>query len=212
MMGKDCERIVFSINKIIDVASEAIEVISNLNAPPVKVKADHSHDEHGNVSRAEFIEKESKIPMAGPLEKVINTLEDLADDLSKLNLLEEGLYTSTKSFNNSIGSPWTEVKRLKNNIDKVSNYAGEDYIGDRNVVISLLSAVISSTVDAKWAIIFYHDYLQRGFDNIFNDNNPSIAFRKNYKTDDLDIKKTLGNRNQEIPNNVHIKKDNRDPF
>lgn len=212
MMGKDCERILYTLNKMTDVASKAISEIAKLNAPPVKVKADHTHNESGNASVIEFIEKESKISMAGPLSKITSTLEELSDDLSKLGTLEKGLYTDVRSFNNSIGSPWLEIKRLRSSIDAVSSYSGEDYIGDRAVVISLLTSVVSSIVDAKWALIHYHDYIQRGFDNIFNDNEPSITTKKNYKTDELDVKRTMGVRNQKIENNVHIKKGNYDPF
>lgn len=212
MMGKDCERILFVINKMIDNTNKAIVNISKLNSPPIKVKAEHTHGEDGSASLTEFIEKESTISMAEPLQEISETLEELSGDLSKLDKLEKGLYTDIKKFNNSIGSPWIEIKRLRSAINTISSYTGEDYVGDRHVVIAALSAVISSAVDAKWAMIFYHDYVQRGFDNIFNNNEPSISFKKNYKTDELDVNRTIGIRNQQYDENVHIKKDNRDPF
>lgn len=214
MMGKDCERIASSIDKMIDAASEAIEAIAKLNTPPIKVKADHTHSDEGAgpASRTFFIEKESPSSMQGPLSKVSSILTGLSEDLGKLGVLKKGLYTDTKSFNNSIGSPWTEIERLKSFIEKVASYSGEDYVGDRSIVIALLSSVVSSAVDAKWALILYSDYIQRGFDHKFNDNEPSITFDKNYQRDELDVRKTIGNRNQPIDENVHIKQGNYDPF
>lgn len=214
MMGKDCEKIISSINAIVNAAAEAIEDISKLNCPPILVKADHTHADEGKgeCSKTQFIEKERKTSMSGPLSKVTSVIEGLSDYLSKLDSLEEGLYTDTKNFNNSIGSPWTEITSLRKAIDNVTDYKGEDYTGDRTTVVGLLNIIMIRAVDAKWAIISYHDYIQRGFDNIFNDNNPSITFKKNYQIDELDVRETIGQRNQAIDENVHIKKKNRDPF
>lgn len=214
MMGKDCERILSSINKMINAVSEAIEDIAKLNAPPVRVKADHTHADEGKgeASKTFFIEKESRVSMSGPLSKVVNILTDLSPDLGKLGSLKEGLYTETTSFNNSIGSPWAEIENLKKAIDKVTGYSGEDYIGDRNAVIALLAATVSRAVDAKWALVYYHDYIQRGFDYQHNDHDPSIVHRKNYLEDELDVPYTMGVKNQQIEENVHIKKGNYDPW
>lgn len=214
MMGKDSERIFSSIDKMISVTAEAINDIAKLNSPPIKVKADHTHSDEGAgpASKTFFIEKEDKKSMAGPLNKVISTLEGLADDLGKMDELKEGLYTDTTSFNNSIGSPWREIERLRSFINEVSSWSGEDYIGDRAAVIALLTSVQTAAVDAKWAFMLYNDYIQRGFDHRFNDNEPSITFPKNFKENELDPKRSIGNKNQEFDENVHIKQGNYDPF
>lgn len=214
MMGKDCERIILSIASIINATSEAIGSISNLNVPPIKVKADHTHsdDGAGPASKTEFIEKESKVSMSGPLSKVTSLLSELSPDLGKLQVLEDGLYIETFQFHNSIGSPWTEVKGLKKAIDSVLSYTGEDYVGDRAMVTGLLNIVLARAVDAKWALILYHDNIQRGFDYHHNNKEPSIVHRKNYLEDELDVPYTMGVKNQDIDENVHITKESHDPW
>ena len=55
--------------------------------------------------------------------------------------------------------------------------------------------------DAKWAMLTYHDYIQRGFDAKFNDKRPSIAFKQANKKDE-----SIGNIRQDFEENVNIPK------
>ena len=73
--------------------------------------------------------------------------------------------------------------------------------------LNLLNTVLSLTIDAKWALITYNDYTQRGFDNLYNNNESSITF-----TNDVKGTQTNGNIAQKIDNNVSVKEESIDPY
>lgn len=219
MMGKDCERIVGSINTLKDQLASAVLSLSGSCSYKIVIKSsEYSHPTYeGSITdpgHQDGEEKEEVLDGSSLLSSISSSIESFEEDSGKLRGLEEGLYTDTKSLNNSYGSPWTEIHKLEEAIAQVKEFGSRDleFIGDKAALIGLLSMTMAYAVDAKWALITYHDYIQRGFDNKYNDNEPSIVFNKNYKTDELDVRATMGNKNQQFEENVHIKKDTYDPF
>lgn len=219
MLGKDCERILSSINSIKDKLGEAIKLLAPLCSYQLISESEysHPHDSDGKISNyghEEYKEKEKPINGSEYVSSIISLLDSFEDDFGKLSSLRSGLYTESTSFNNSIGSPWSEINKLKESIMVIKSFGFKDlkFIGEKCALLSLLNMAISYAVDAKWALITYHDYIQRGYDNKYNDNNPSITFKKNYKTNELDVRATIGNKNQDFEENVHIKKETLDPF
>jgi hypothetical protein len=213
MMGQDCERILSTINSLENTVSTAIMKVAKSAATVIKVKANHTHADEGKgkASVEEFVEKEGDTDVSEFTSSISSALSGFLPDIEKMGSLESGLYTSSSSFNNSVGSPWTEIHNLESAIGVVTGTSG-NLVGNKTELIAALNIVLTRAVDAKWAIITYADYLQRGYDNKYNDNNPSITFKKNYKNDELDVKQTIGVKNQDNINNVHIKKNNYDPW
>lgn len=207
MMGKDCERIIKLISDIEETLTTTMINISKLNSPPIIIDGTHSHDKDGNSNKLEFIEKDTPVKLSGFLSELNSMFDIILPDLVKMNRLETGLYTDPSSFNNSLGSPWTEISKFKSAIESIKNSTNADYVGNRLEIITLMNIATTRACDAKWAMLLYHDYVQRGFDAKYNDKLPSIAFKQANKKDE-----SIGNIRQDYDENVNIPKKPIDPW
>lgn len=206
MMGKDCERISKGIYDISNAISSILLEVSSLNEPPIKVDGSHSHNEDGSSTKLVFLEKDTPVDMSGYISKIRDVYDSIKDDIEKMGKLGSELYTNISTFNNSIGSPWLEVKSFKTAIEQIIGYGGSDFVGNRSTMISLLNIALSRSIDAKWGILMYHDYLQRGFDAKYNEKLPSVRFKNANKKD------SIGNIDQDFEENVNIPRPSLDPF
>lgn len=203
MMGKDCERMLSEINGIKDALISAIKgVSSSIN---YRIKTKGSHGEHG-IELIGYEEPNGSV--AQYVSSVKSAYSSFSSDNSKMKSLESNMYTSSNSLNNSYGSPWKELHVLEESINNISSFnsGSGQYIGGKIELLGLLNIALSCAIDAKWALITYHDYIQRGFDTKFNDNEPSITFKKANKKD------SIGNINQDFKENVNVKQPSIDPY
>jgi hypothetical protein len=140
---------------------------------------------------------------------IIDIGEELKQDLDKMKKIEDKMYVKKDEFNVKYGSPWQEVYILKEKIDEMKQY-GEDFpnlqwLGEKHTLMALMQIVLSYTIDCKWAITYFHDWIQRGYDHQENNNKPSIVW-------DYFENTTIGNREQEYDENVVIPEKSKDPF
>ena len=207
MMGKDIERILIGINSVKDASNSSINRLSNDIAYRLI-----SEETHGGVSVAPCSPREVAVPLDAssyviPIRSAMNSI---SSDLIKMNSLSRILYTSTGSFNTGYGSPWTELNKLDNVISDAESFVNShptiDWVGDKAGLLSLLNKILSMSIDSKWAITYYHDYIQRGYDHVYNGDNPSITFKSSISNN------SIGNVDQEYSENVNIKKPSIDPF
>ena len=206
MMGKDCERILSSFISIENSLSNCISKLAGLLNTPVLINGDHGHSENGN-DHFIFREKESGIDISDIINNVADKIDSFMPDIEKMSTLESDLYTDTKEFNNSAGSPWSEIHALQKSINRIKDLSEPGkFVGGKAGMIALLTMALTETINAKWALIFYNDYIQRGFDAKVNSKLPSITQVGS------DKKKTIGNVNQEFEENVNIPKESLDPF
>lgn len=198
MMGKDVERILSGINSVKDITTSCIILLSDSMAYQMSINTDTSDEHEVPIDSNEFIE---------PIKEV---LEVISGDLSSMESLSNGLYTSITEFNNGYGSPWTEISKLKSSIETAEKFGSSHpilkWVSDKSALLGLLNVILASSIDSKWALITYHDYIQRGYDNKFNGNEPSIKFTSGIG------KETIGNINHEYHENVNIKVPSIDPF
>ena len=207
MMGKDCERILSGIVGIKNSLEDALDLYASMVQSPIETEEYDIHHEDGSVETIKL--KEDKISMMARVSSRISSASSsMSDDFSKMKTLNKKLYTSTTSFNNSNGSPWTEIDRLHKFMNKIESLTGKsiEYTSQVLVILSYISAGIALAVDAKNAISLYHDYVQRGYDANFNGRDPSITFTAGY------ARKTVGNINQDYTENVNIRPKSLDPF
>lgn len=191
MLGKDCERMIASIDSIKFAIEHAILVVGSSAAYQINTEGTHGEKEIGNS-------------VSGILESVSTMAGQISGDVGKMNQLGNGLYTSTNSFNNSCGSPWAEISALN---DVLTSLNGSiTYMGDRINALAQLQIAYGRAIDAKWAIIYYHDYIQRGYDHKYNNNDPSITFKAGLH------RNTIGNVTQDYDTNVNIKQPSIDPY
>lgn len=207
MMGKDVERILSGINAVKDAATSCISSLANATAYRLTHEANH-----GGLSTAPCypIEKSKPAGAAGFVSPIRAAMSGIATDQANMSSLASDLYTSSETFNNGYGSPWTEMNKLEEAIATAEAFAGAhanlDWLGEKAGLLGLLNAVLSAAVDAKWALTVYHDYIQRGYDNKFNGNVPSITFTSGIQ------KETIGNVSHDYNENVHIEQPSIDPF
>lgn len=207
MMGKDVERILSGINLIKDVTRSSINSLANGTSYRIKSKECRGCPPPVHCYP---LEEPYELPATVYVSPIRAAMQSISSDYAKMNSLASMLYTSTSSFNNCYGSPWTELNRLEDDISSAEAFAAAHptlpWVGDKAGLLALLNKILTSSIDAKWAITHYHDYIQRGYDNVYNNNDPSITF--NTSLDGVSI----GNINQVNEENVHIKPKSNDPF
>ena len=207
MMGNDVERILSKINNIKDITYRSIgnlcdridEDSSTYKGPYCIYGSECSVGTTQNWSFGSIF-----------VEPITSAMKGFTPDIDKMNSLRDSLYTSSDTFNNNYGSPWMELNNMDDAFKKAQSYVCSHKqivpLSERVSLLALLSRLISYCVDAKHALTTYHDYIQRGFDYKFNNNNPSIVFSSG-----LD-KSSIGNVDQNYYENVNIKKPTIDPF
>lgn len=175
MMGKDIERMLTNINSLMYDVGDLIFAI------------------------------QSELMYNDLIDSILSIFDDVKNDYNKMKNIDDQNYTDRKNFNNSIGSPWSEFDQLISSY----NYIRQPLINletmspskeDLLFILSLLNKLNIDIVNFKWALITYHDYIQRAFDNIYNDNVPSITF-----SNDSRGTQTTGNLSQKVSNNVSVK-------
>lgn len=205
MMGQDVERMVSGIEAVKDAAIAGIISLSNATGYQLI-----SRETHAGIGAGPCSPEEIEVPDGDPMSAVSAAIGAMSSDCGKMDSLGGSLYTGTSNFNNSLGSPWTEMSKLQQAVSDAAAYSGAhspfNYVGEKAGMLAMLNMVMSAAVDAKWALIIYHDYVQRGYDDAYNGKKPSITFR-----DGLD-KETNGNLVQKYGENVNIPTKPIEPF
>lgn len=206
MMGKDCERIIAGINRIQTELQEMVLTMMRISRGPIEMGRFTVICSEGSKEDFELKEKEIDLP-DDLMSSVMAAKKDLDDDFDKMAILKKKLYTSTTSFNNCNGSPWTEMNQLKEKIELLDKqFSGLKFKSELLVLMPLVSSVIGIAIDTKQSMIMYHDYIQRGYDAVFNGKTPSITFKKDKTTN------SIGNLNQPYAENVNIEPESLDPY
>lgn len=206
MMGKDCERILGGISSVKESLQDALMTMSGMVNGPMKMKKFKIHHNDGLDEEFELEEKELEAT-SRTLVSIEESFKPLIPDVDKMMNLKKHLYTDVSSFNNSLGSPWAEIKQLQSVIDQVKEVVTDlKYASQILSIMPLISTAISYAVDAKIALITYHDYIQRGYDAVYNNKRASIQFTTGY------ARKTVGNISQKYSENVNIEPESIDPF
>ena len=198
MYGKDIENIIKNINDIYNTAVSCMQTVAGACGGSVRTQSSHAGEGYGSCYPSE-------ISVSMPNISTITSIWGKQTWYTKLKKIQSEMYTNSNEFNNSIGSPWTEVDNLKKVLDMVSSRNYGSYSRDIAGIGLMLSQVTAACVDAKWAIITYNVYIQRGFDTIFN-GSPSVTFKTGLN------KTSMGNINQNIDENINIKKKQVSPY
>lgn len=205
MLGADIERMMSGINSVKEAAESAIISFSSTIAYQITSEAQHAGYGYGTCNPTE-----KDVSGGDPMSAVTSAMSSMSSDVSKMSSLESSNYTDSTSFNNSIGSPWTELKKLQSDVDAATSYASShspfNYVGEKAGMLAMLNMVMSAAVDAKWAIQIYHDYVQRGYDCNYNDKTPSVTYTTGIN------KKSIGNLDDDYSENVNLPQESIDPF
>jgi hypothetical protein len=207
MYGDDVERILVGINLVKDTTTESINLLSE--AVAYRIISDAVH---GGTSTAPCHPVETEVPVSSykfisPIRKAMDSIKE---DYIKMNELAEGLYINISKFNNKYGSPWTELNKLEESIKDAEAFASKhsilNWVGEKSGLLGLLNKILTLSIDSKWTLVYYHDYIQRGYDNQYNNNDPTIRFTSGIE------KQSIGTVKHEYSENVRIKEKSIDPF
>ena len=207
MFGNDVERILAGVNKVKDITANSINILTDTIA--YRITSDATH---GGISTSPCYPEESEVSSSAHsfVSPIRSAMNSIVSDFQKMNELANGLYVDINSFNNGYGSPWTELNKLEESIKLAESFSHShsnlNWIGEKAGLLGLLNSILSASIDSKWALIYYHDYIQRGYDNKYNDNDPSIKFNTGIDT------QSIGNVKHDYSENVHIKEPSIDPF
>lgn len=168
------------------------------------------HVTHPHVMHSIIYEREHRCPAAGYTPEIIRLLGELNKDIDCLREIDREQYNRPANFNNNYGSPWTEMYDLQFHIQQALQYAALypqlQWIGEKQSFMHLLQLVVHTGMDAKFAIIYYHDWIQRAYDHMFNKDEPSIYW------DHFKHGNTIGNVKQPFDENVKIPEEDPNPF
>ena len=204
MMGKDVEKMIQYIEEIKSGAIFAINQLAQDSAYQIKSRATH-----GGLSTASCTPEEKEVSGNSGIGHISTPMGKLEEYCSHMDTLEQEHYIESNQFNNCIGSPWSELKKLQAVVSMAEAYSANsmNYIGEKAGMLSVLCMVYTTATDTKWAMIYYHDYIQRGFDHLFNKDEPSITYNNG-----LEDEQTTGNVTQEFKENVNIPVPSIDPY
>lgn len=199
MMGPDIERILSFINNVKEICEKQIGILESVITLPIEVNP-VTHIENPDLGTASS-------PFAEP---IITAVESSRDDLIKMQSLNDGMYIGATSFNNSYGSPWKELANLDKSVEKLRVFVSANpiltYHGHKVMMAHYIHNIHSDAVDAKWALTYFHDYTQRGFDDVFNGKSPSFTWSL------PSGEQGIGNVKQGITENVGIPAPDPSPF
>ena len=203
MMGQDIDRMVGEIDAVREACMSVIKSLAaatNYQMP--------SDETHGGTSTAPCKPIEHPIPVGPVTAPITAAMGALSGDYGKMSSLESSHFEGSTSWNNCIGSPYKELHVLKECVEATASYDGPlDWVGWKAGMLAMVNMTLAAAVDAKWAVTYYHDYSQRGFDSNFNGNRPSITWQAG-----LD-KQTIGNvEQQKYDENVVIPTPPLEPF
>jgi len=169
--------------------------------------SEYTNDKHGShphILPFNIYEREHPVAASTYVNPIVAIGVELGTDQKKMHHIESNQYTDRNTFNNSYGSPYEEVDQLKMNIDNLEAYANEypdlQWIGEKQSLLHLIQVVLTMSVNAKWSIITYQDWMQGAYDQQFNDNVPSLTWDSFASA----TGKTIGNVNQVITGAVGL--------
>lgn len=132
----------------------------------------HSHDA-GSLA----------VPSSATETKSFGTINNILDVKSKgviyqelmrkIDIIERNIYVPSNQMNNSIGSPYQELFRLRDSIQTAINFSEKyqylcEYVYNSIQAIHIIHCVRTNAIDAKWAVITYADHLERGYNYVQN--------------------------------------------
>lgn len=187
MFGSNTERVIQSIDQII-AATGAIHInpvsyrmthtlISDRVAGSTASSGGDSHS-HDAGSLYVWNPQSREDPHPGFIENIsdLKAAKSGFDSLiQNIQLIDTSIYVRTNEMHDSIGSPYTELYRLQQAIDDVISFSREcqymgEYVAACCEATRLLVRVTQLAIDAKWAVINFGDYFERGYNYIFGEN------------------------------------------
>lgn len=165
---------------------------------PLTYTEDYSTDKNPDdprTSQGVIYESEHTIQTDSIVQDIIRIFTtDLIPEIDRIRVIDRKLYTSKENVHNSIGSPYTELYDLNDKLKNLQRWCGDhtelQWIGEKHALLNMMQLVVQATINAKYAVIIYHDYLQRGYDYCHNDNKQSVSW------DDFENGRSTGNVSQ----------------
>ena len=184
MFGSSVEQLLSGINNIKDQALDAMVALASGTGYQLTHKSGHAGCGSGTC-----ISTEVPVPYGSASSETEGALNGISENISKMKSFGDNLYVDPKKYNNSYGSPFSEIEQMKKAVQAAvsynSNHAPFSWIGEKAAMLSLLAMVIGMASDCKQSLTTFQDSAQRAFDE--ESDEPSIQWVR-----DSTGKKTAG--------------------
>lgn len=184
MLGSNTERAIQVIDKIIQSTAKfdlnivayrlSTSLVSGNIVGSTGTSSGRETHDHSAGGLAVGNIKANEDPYSGTIQNIsdLKPLKSEYDSLmSKIQLIDKNIYVKNTSMHNSIGSPYTEMYRLQDILNEIVSFSVScEYLGEYVLQVakatSLIARAMQLAVDAKWAVISYSDYLERGYNYV----------------------------------------------
>jgi hypothetical protein len=141
---------------------------------------EYTKDDQGEqISPYIIYEKEFPKEANTYIKSLIILGNQLQGDIINVKKIEAKSYIKVTGVHNGYGSPYTEIYDLKKKIDICNKYAKQhprlQWLGEKHTLLNLIQMVMTTSIDAKFALIVYQDYLQKGYNSIINKKKPHLS-------------------------------------
>lgn len=196
MYSGDIEKLISGFDNVTKACIGELEGLSSATRYQINTEGVHG-------------EVEIAVPYTINYGSITGAASPMMTEIANTKTIGDTVYSGKNSLNTSSGSPFEEVERFKTTMEFVTSQpATVSFVGEKAAAMSDINMLLSTAIDAKHAVIKFHDSLTRGFDSEFHGNRPSIKWNKNVKGE-----KTIGNKEKQPKhNNVNIPPDPIDPY
>ena len=201
MYSKDVESIIAHIHNIRDTMASIIIDLCSENVKYRIYNEEHVHELYNPVAigngfgiaygaclptstrESEIGPDYTPITITEFLQPIQEAYNDIKTDLIKMTKVENNLYDQKEKITNSYGSPWAEYDNLDYIVKKIIEFGTKNpilkYTNEKRSFIDLIQLGITCANDCKWAVIYYHDIVSRGYDEVHNNKQESIQWENN---------------------------------
>lgn len=210
MYSNDVEGIILNLNNLKDILATQIDRLNELTDYRIW-NTEHVHPMHnpvvveglsfigvGTTELARNLEDSDgedyhPVQTAEITDPIFNQYQSgFEQSYQKTQQIKGQLYKNETEVNNRYGSPWTEFTKLTERIQKIREFQQQHpvlyWVNEKRGLLELMQAALTFTVDAKWSLLYYHDMISRGFDEVHNNKKESIKWEYNTAKDENSTK------------------------
>lgn len=210
MYSNDVEGIILNLNNLKDILATQIDRLNELTDYRIW-NTEHVHPMHnpvvveglsfvgvGTTELARNLEDSDgedyhPVQTAEITDPIFNQYQSgFEQSYQKTQQIKGQLYKNETEVNNRYGSPWTEFTKLTERMQKIREFQQQHpvlyWVNEKRGLLELMQAALTFTVDAKWSLLYYHDMISRGFDEVYNNKKESIKWEYNTAKDENSTK------------------------
>lgn len=203
--GKDVERLLSAINTVITSGRSAANTMANAGMYQIQTRIDitddqllstvtssgahgHGSGDHGHPPGSVILGKHRHWEYEIPADTASPNSDAFLKEVGNIRAIEGKLYKPKGQVLNGLGSPYSEIYELESRLGECEA-SPLDYIGPKHTLSEKILTAVTAAIDAKYAVITYHNALQDGYDGVHNKGKKSVPqedFERGTTTGEID--------------------------